>query len=153
MRPNQIFAVSLPYRMLAADREQRVVTAVEKTLLTPVGLRTLAPGEEGYRPHYGGDAVARDSAYHQGTVWPWLLGPFITAYLNAFGRDRGRIEHAASLIRGFAEHLQELQEGALGQIGEVFDAEPPHRPGGAPAQAWSVAELLRVLKTELSQHR
>jgi predicted glycogen debranching enzyme len=147
MRPNQIFAVSLPYRMLSPDQEQCVVRAVERDLLTPVGLRTLAPGEEGYRPHYGGDAVSRDSAYHQGTVWPWLLGPYVTAYLNAFGRDRARLEHAASLVRGLEEHLR---EGMLGQIPEVFDAEPPRRPGGAPAQAWSVAEILRLLMIELS---
>jgi predicted glycogen debranching enzyme len=146
MRPNQVFAVSLPYRMLSTGQQQRVVLAIERDLLTPVGLRTLARGEEGYRPHYGGDAASRDSAYHQGTVWPWLLGPFVTAYLNAFGRSRARIEHVASLLGGFDAHMR---EGMLGQIGEVFDAEPPHRAGGAPAQAWSVAEILRVLKTEL----
>ncbi len=132
--------------MLSPDQQQCVVRAVERDLLTPVGIRTLAPGEDGYRPHYGGDAVSRDSAYHQGTVWPWLLGPFVTAYLNAFGRDRARLEYAASLVRGLEEHLR---EGMLGQIAEVFDADPPHRPGGAPAQAWSVAEILRLLTIEL----
>jgi predicted glycogen debranching enzyme len=146
MRPNQIFAVSLSYRMLSSEQQQRVVQAVEKQLLTPVGLRTLAPGDEGYRGRYGGDPVSRDSAYHQGTVWPWLLGPFITAYLNAFGRDRARLAYAASLLGGLEEHLN---EGVLGQIGEVFDGDAPHRPGGAPAQAWSVAEILRTLRTQL----
>jgi predicted glycogen debranching enzyme len=150
MRPNQIFAVSLPYRMLTIEQQQQVVRAVETHLLTPVGLRTLGHGEEGYRPHYGGDAISRDGAYHQGTVWPWLLGPFATAYLNAFGRSRERVEHVASLVAGLDAHLH---EGTLGQIGEVFDADPPHRPGGAPAQAWSVAEILRVLKTELRAER
>jgi predicted glycogen debranching enzyme len=160
MRPNQIFAVSLPYRMLPAAQEQRVVLAVEEHLLTPVGLRTLAPGEEGYRPRYEGDPASRDSAYHQGTVWPWLLGPFVTAYLNAFGRDRDRLAHVASLLGGLEANslvggLGDLgaapgaREGVLGQIGEVFDGDPPHRPGGAPAQAWSVGEILRVLRTEL----
>jgi predicted glycogen debranching enzyme len=145
MRPNQIFAVSLPFSMLSSDRQQRVVAAVERSLLTPYGLRTLAPGEEGYRPRYGGDPHSRDSAYHQGTVWPWLLGPYITAYLNAFGRSRERVNHCASLLAAFEEHLE---QGLLGNVAEVFDADPPHAPGGAPAQAWSVAELLRVLKVE-----
>jgi len=146
LRPNQIFAVSLTHRMLTGDQERRVVGAVERHLLTPVGLRTLGPGEMGYCPHYGGDAVSRDSAYHQGTVWPWLLGPFATAYLNAFGRGPAQLAYVGSLIDGIQPHLK---EGMMGQIGEVFDAEPPHRPGGAPAQAWSVAEILRVVATEL----
>ncbi len=150
MRPNQIFAVSLPYPLLGVEDQQRVVTAVERELLTPYGLRTLAPGEEGYRPHYGGDPLSRDSAYHQGTVWPWLLGPFITAYLNAYGRNRARVEYARSLVSSLEEHME---EALLGNVSEVFDAEPPHAPGGAPAQAWSVAELLRVLKTELAGPR
>lgn len=146
MRPNQIFAVSLPYSMLSTVQKQRVVFAVEQSLLTPYGLRTLAQDEEGYRPHYGGGSVARDSAYHQGTVWPWLLGPYVTAYLSAFGRSRERVAHCASLIASFAEHLE---QGLLGNVAEVFDADAPHAPGGAPAQAWSVAELLRVLRAEL----
>ena len=142
LRPNQIFAVSLPFPLLPPDRQKAVVRAVEANLLTPVGLRTLAPGEEEYQPRYQGDVRQRDGAYHQGTVWPWLLGPFVTAYLNAFGRSKKNLSYCRTLCQGLK---QELHRGCLGTVGELFDAEPPHRPGGAPAQAWSVAELLRVL--------
>ncbi len=148
MRPNQIFAVSLPYSALTIDRSQRVVRAVERDLLTPLGLRTLARGDAEYRGRYEGDPTSRDSAYHQGTVWPWLLGPFITAFLHAFGRTPENRAHARSLLAGLEAHLD---DACLGQVSEVFDADPPYRPGGAPAQAWSVAELLRVLKTELDE--
>jgi predicted glycogen debranching enzyme len=146
VRPNQIFAVSLPHSPLTADQKRGVVKVVERELLTPFGLRTLARGEPDYRPRYGGDPVSRDSAYHQGTVWPWLLGPYVTAYLNAFGRTPATRQHARALLAPLEAHLD---EACLGQVSEVLDADPPHRPGGAPAQAWSVAELLRVLKTEL----
>jgi glycogen debranching enzyme len=119
---------------------------VERDLLTPYGLRTLAPGATGYRSRYEGNPVSRDSAYHQGTVWPWLLGPYITAYLNALGRSPATLTRARSLLTALEGHL----DGAcLGQMSEVLDADTPHHPGGAPAQAWSVAEILRVLKTEL----
>jgi predicted glycogen debranching enzyme len=146
IRPNQLFAVSLSYPLLSVERQQKVVEVVEKKLLTPYGLRTLAPDDEGYRPTYGGDPVSRDSAYHQGTVWPWLFGPFVSAYFNAFGRSRERVAYIRAL---FDDIERLLEEGCLQSIGEVFDADPPHRAGGAPAQAWSVAEILRVLKTEL----
>jgi glycogen debranching enzyme len=119
---------------------------VGRDLLTPFGLRTLAPGAAGYRPRYEGNPVSRDSAYHQGTVWPWLLGPYVTAYLNAHGRTPATCAHARSLLDAIEAHLE---DSCLGQVSEVLDADAPHRPGGAPAQAWSVAELLRVLKTEL----
>jgi glycogen debranching enzyme len=147
LRPNQIFAVSLPFPLLDRARQQAVVRAVESALLTPVGLRTLAPGEHDYQPRYGGGPRERDGAYHQGLVWPWLLGPFIRAYLNAFGRTRSTRAYCRSLLRGLERHLAE--EGCLGQISEILEPEPPYRPVGAPAQAWSVAEILHVLQTEL----
>ena len=143
MRPNQIFAVSLPFALLDQQRQRSVVRAVEKALLTPVGLRTLAPGEPDYRPRYGGAPRDRDGAYHQGVVWPWLLGPFVRAYLTAFGRTRHTLTYCRSLLRGLERHLD--SEGCLGSISEILEPEPPYRPVGAPAQAWSVAEVLAVL--------
>ena len=142
MRPNQIFAVSLPYPLLDRERQRRVVRAVERALLTPVGLRTLAPGEPDYQPHYGGAPRDRDGAYHQGLVWPWLLGPFVRAYLIAFGPTRHNVAYCRSLLRGLERHLS--TEGCLGQISEILEPEPPYRPVGAPAQAWSVGEVLAV---------
>jgi predicted glycogen debranching enzyme len=146
VRPNQIFAVSLPFSPLDEAQKRSVVRVVERELLTPLGLRTLAPGERGYRPRYAGDPVGRDSAYHQGAVWPWLLGPYVTAYLNAFGRSPETRAHARDLLAAVEGHLQ---VGCLGHVGELLDADAPHAPGGAPAQAWSVAEILRVVLTEL----
>jgi glycogen debranching enzyme len=142
MRPNQIFAVSLPFPLLDGERQRSVVRAVQKALLTPVGLRTLAPGEPEYRPHYGGAARDRDGAYHQGVVWPWLLGHFIRAYLTAFGRTHHSVEYCRSLLRGLERHVE--SEGCLGSISEILEPEPPHRPVGAPAQAWSVSEILAL---------
>jgi predicted glycogen debranching enzyme len=146
LRPNQIFAVSLPRSMLSPAQMQRVVRAVEKALLTPYGLRTLAPDEADYRPHYRGGVRERDGAYHQGTVWPWLLGPFVTALLRAFGRTHENTVHCRGLVAGLERHLG---EACLGTVSEVFDGDPPHAPGGACAQAWSVGELYRVLACEL----
>jgi predicted glycogen debranching enzyme len=146
MRPNQIFAVSLPRSMLSAAQMQRVVRAVEKALLTPYGLRTLAPDEAEYHPHYRGSMRERDGAYHQGTVWPWLLGPFVTAYLRAFGSTHENIAHCRGLVAGLERHLG---EACLGTVSEIFDGDPPHAPGGSCAQAWSVGELYRVLACEL----
>ena len=142
IRPNQIFAVSLHYSMLSRERARAVVETVERELLTPVGLRTLAPSDSRYRPRYEGDQYSRDSAYHQGTVWPWLLGPFITAYVRVNGGTAAAREHAHGLLRGLEAHLS---EAGLGQISEIFDADAPHLPRGCFAQAWSVAEVLRAL--------
>ena len=114
---------------------------IEWELLTPYGLRTLSPRDPGYRGRYSGDPASRDSAYHQGTVWPWLLGPFLTAYAQLHGRTpevRSRIDRFLDPMR------QHLLEAGLGQISEVFDGDPPHHPGGCIAQAWSVAEVLRT---------
>jgi predicted glycogen debranching enzyme len=141
IRPNQIFAVSLRHTMLSADRARSVVGVAERDLLTPYGLRTLARGDNQYRPRYEGDPGSRDGSYHQGTVWPWLLGPFITAYLRVHGGALEARQRAAQWLKPLEEHLQ---EACLGQVSEIFDADLPHRPRGCVAQAWSVAELLRV---------
>jgi predicted glycogen debranching enzyme len=137
LRPNQILAVSLPASPLPADRQRGVVQACARHLLIPYGLRSLAPGEPGYQPHYAGGPRERDGAYHQGTAWGWLLGPFALAYARVYG-DR-------ATARGFLEPMGEhLADYGVGSIAEVFDAEPPFRPGGCIAQAWSVAETLRA---------
>jgi predicted glycogen debranching enzyme len=139
IRPNQILAVSLKHSMLDDERSRAIVDKVEGELLTPVGLRSLSPRDPQYVPYYLGSPYERDSAYHQGTVWAWLIGPFIDAYRHVYP---DRIDQVNEMIAGFHDHL--LQAG-LGQISEIFDAEWPHTPRGCPAQAWSVAELLRVL--------
>ncbi|HKQ51524.1 MAG TPA: amylo-alpha-1,6-glucosidase [Pyrinomonadaceae bacterium] len=141
IRPNQIFAASLAHSMLDAERVRRVVEKVERDLLTPYGLRSLAPEDAEYRPRYEGDSWSRDGAYHQGTVWAWLMGPFVTAYLKAHGRSPESLARGAELLLKFKEHLS---EAGLGQVSEIFDAEAPHTPRGCVAQAWSVAELLRA---------
>jgi predicted glycogen debranching enzyme len=141
IRPNQIFAVSLPHTMLPADQARRVLGVVERDLLTPLGLRSLAPSDSQYRGRYEGGPWSRDAAYHQGTVWPWLMGPFLTAYVKVHGRTRQAREQAARWLEAFREHLE---EAGLGQVSEIFDADAPHLPRGCIAQAWSVAELLRA---------
>jgi glycogen debranching enzyme len=141
IRPNQILAISLPFPILAHSKARSVLEVVERELLTPVGLRTLSPGDPQYRPTYEGGPLSRDGSYHQGTVWPWLLGPFISAFLRVNGHRQEARERAAGWLRAFEEHLE---DAGLGQVSEIFDAEPPHRPRGCTAQAWSVAELLRV---------
>jgi predicted glycogen debranching enzyme len=138
-RPNQIFAVSLPHPVLAEDKWEAVVDAVRTRLLTPVGLRSLAPGDRAFKARYFGDLRARDAAYHQGTVWGWLIGPFVDAWLKVHPDDPAVAREA---VDDFAKHLN---EGCLGSVSEVFDAEPPYTARGCVAQAWSVAELLRAL--------
>ena len=125
--------------MLDPVRWEAVVTATREKLLTPVGLRSLAPEEPDYKPRYDGDLRARDAAYHQGTVWAWLIGPFVDAWLKVYPKDR---EGARRFLDGFGPHLA---EAGIGSISEVFDAEPPFTPRGCIAQAWSVAEVLRCL--------
>ena len=147
VRPNQLFAVSLPFPLLTVGQRRSLVRVVEAELLTPMGLRTLAPRSAGYAARYGGNPRERDLAYHQGTVWPWLLGPYIRAYLTAFGRSEETLQRCRALLRPLEKHL--FTEGCLGQISEVFDAESPQRPGGCPAQAWSVAELLQLIAVDL----
>ncbi|HTU26095.1 MAG TPA: amylo-alpha-1,6-glucosidase [Pirellulales bacterium] len=137
LRPNQLFAISLPNPVLVPERWAAIVDVVERQLLTPVGLRSLAPGEPDYKPKYDGDLRARDAAYHQGTVWAWLMGPFIDAWLKTHPQQS---ERAGEFLRGFAAHLG---EACVGSISEIFDAEAPYTPRGCVAQAWSVAEVLR----------
>jgi predicted glycogen debranching enzyme len=146
VRPNQIFAISLTYPVLEFAKWKHVIEVVENDLLTPYGLRTLSPMHPAYKGRYAGDLETRDHAYHQGTVWPWLLGHYIRAYLKTHGRDGKTIPYCFTLLEPFLDHL----EGAgLGTVSEVFDGDPPHRPGGCIAQAWSVAELLRVMSEDL----
>jgi predicted glycogen debranching enzyme len=141
VRPNQIFAVSLPHSMLPADKAYKVVQKVEAELLTPVGLRSLSPRDPAYVPHYQGSPVERDSAYHQGTVWGWLIGSFVDAYRRVHPDDQVTRSRVAAILSGFEAHLSQEM---IGQVSEIFDAKTPFTPRGCPAQAWSVAEVLRV---------
>src|SRR5207244_10947211 len=137
IRPNQIFAVGgLPFQLLDGERAKKVVALVEEKLLTPLGLRSLAPGEPDYKPPYKGGVLQRDGSYHQGTVWPWLIGPFIAAHLYAYGESEQALSFCRSILQQFE---RELHVCCLGSLSEVYDAEPPHRPGGCPAQLWSIA--------------
>jgi predicted glycogen debranching enzyme len=139
VRPNQIFAVSLKYQILDdAEKQRKIVEKVERELLTSVGLRSLAPKDADYRPIYTGSPLDRDSAYHQGTVWAWLIGAFVDAYRKTFPDNKEKIEE---ILQGFERHLH---EAGVGQISEIFDADAPHTPRGCPAQAWSVAESRRI---------
>ena len=127
LRPNQLFAVALAPALLGAERARE--------LLTPVGLRTLAPSDPAYRGAYAGDRFARDCAYHQGTVWPWLIGAFVRAHLNVYGD--------AAAARRYVDALRDaLDGGAIGTLGEIFSGDAPHAPAGTIAQAWSVGELI-----------
>ncbi len=137
-RPNQIFTISLDYPVLDEKYWKSVVDVVQKQLVTPVGLRTLSPDDPEYKPIYSGDLRSRDGAYHQGTVWAWLIGPFVDAWLKTHPNDR-------TSARNFLERFPEdLSEAGVGTISEVFDAREPHHPGGCIAQAWSIAEILRA---------
>ncbi|HET7220550.1 MAG TPA: amylo-alpha-1,6-glucosidase, partial [Vicinamibacterales bacterium] len=140
-RPNQVVAIALDYPVLDERRWRAVLSVVTKRLLTPVGLRSLAPGHQDYKPVYYGDLRSRDAAYHQGTVWAWLIGPFLDAWLRVHPDD---LEGAARLLAGFDARLE---EACVGSIAEIFDAEAPYVPRGCIAQAWSVAEVLRGLRT------
>lgn len=146
IRPNQVFAMSLSFPILTGERADQALAVVERELLTSRGLRTLSRDHPSYRPRYEGDVWSRDTAYHQGTVWPWLLGPFINAYLAVHNRSDAAREKARGWICGFKSHLK---EAGLGQISEIFDGDPPHAPRGCIAQAWSVAELLRAEVEEI----
>ncbi|TMA34029.1 MAG: glycogen debranching protein, partial [Deltaproteobacteria bacterium] len=134
LRPNQLFAISLPHPVLDRSRWEPVLRTLRDELLTPFGLRTLGPREPGYQPRYEGDLRSRDRAYHQGTVWPWLIGPFIDAWTKVFPQHDPR-----PLLAPLEAYLREN-----GSVSEIFDAEPPHAPRGCVAQAWSVAEVLRL---------
>jgi predicted glycogen debranching enzyme len=144
IRPNQIFAVGgLPFVVLDGERARRVLDCVERHLLTPLGLRSLAPLEAGYRPRYEGGVWQRDGAYHQGTVWPWLIGAFVEAWLNVHGSTP--TTHATARERFLKPLLAHLKMAGLGHVSEIADADAPHAPGGCPWQAWSLSELLRLM--------
>jgi predicted glycogen debranching enzyme len=140
IRPNQIIALSLTHSMVSQERGKRILEVVERELLTPRGLRTLSPRDRQYRGRYEGSPASRDAAYHQGTVWPWLMGPFITAYSRILGESAGR-KFGADWFENFRDHLN---EAGIGQVSEIFDGDEPHSARGCIAQAWSVAELLRA---------
>jgi glycogen debranching enzyme len=146
IRPNQVLAVSLTNSIVDQERGRKILSAVEEHLLTPMGLRSLAPSDPAYRPHYGGGVASRDSAYHQGTVWPWLIGPFITAYIRLHADSPETHQKIRCWLSGFEEHLR---TAGLGHISEVADASPPHTAGGCVAQAWSVGELLRAIAEDV----
>src|SRR5450631_1644320 len=139
LRPNQVLAISLPHAVLAEDKWKAVLNVVRENLLTPYGLRTLAPNDKDYEPRYDGDLRARDAAYHQGTVWAWLIGPYFDAWLRAYPGD---FETAHAILAGF-DHSMSI--AGIGTSSEIFDAEAPFAPRGCIAQAWRVAEVLRCL--------
>ncbi|MFB3891321.1 MAG: amylo-alpha-1,6-glucosidase [Phycisphaerae bacterium] len=141
LRPNQILAVSLPHCPLDAAKQAAIVRIITEKLLTPRGLRTLSPDDSRYRRRYGGSWESRDRAYHQGTVWAWLIGPFIEAYLKVEGGKPFAVAQARKWLEPFD---QTLHEAGIGYISEIFDGDAPHRPNGCIAQAWSVAEVLRA---------
>ena len=137
IRPNQVIALALKYPVLAEEKWKAVLEVVKTELLTPVGLRSLSRRDKNYKAKYDGDLWARDAAYHQGTVWAWLIGPFCNAWRRTYPDDTSSLQ---SFLRGFEQHLD---EDGVGTISEIFDAEPPFIPRGCMAQAWSVAEVLR----------
>src|SRR5690606_31277647 len=145
IRPNQIFALSLVTPLLSASRSRRVLSVIEAKLVTPFGLRTLSPDDPAYRGRYEGDAASRDEAYHQGTVWPWLAGPYACALVR-FGGRNGR-KRARAYLERLADRRNAL---CVGTLPELFDGDAPHVPRGAIAQAWSVGEWLRAWFEEVA---
>lgn len=140
VRPNQLLSLSLPFPLIEGERALQILQVARDQLATPRGLRSLSSQDPAYRGHYGGPPLTRDGAYHQGTVWGWLIGPYLMAWMRHGGDEGRRITQAA--LDEFTEHLS---DGCIGTMAEVFDGDPPHEPRGTVAQAWSVAELLRVL--------
>ncbi|MBN2894078.1 MAG: glycogen debranching enzyme family protein [Bacteroidales bacterium] len=139
VRPNQVIATSMPYSMLTPEQSQSVLKIIEKELLTSKGLRSLSPKNPAYKGRYEGDQTDRDLAYHQGTVWPWLLGHFVEGYLKI--HEKRGLHFVEKLFHGFEE---EMTNAGIGTISEIYDGDPPHEAGGAISQAWSVAEILRI---------
>jgi predicted glycogen debranching enzyme len=139
LRPNQLFAISLPFALIEGEKAEAVLKIVEEKLYTPAGLRSLQPEDVHYVHHYGGDQWRRDSSYHEGTVWSWLLGPFVDALIKG-KTEKSKVK---KVIDDFKYHLAEV---CIGQVSEIFDADAPHHPRGCVAQAWGVAEVLRVMK-------
>ena len=149
-RPNQILALGgLPFPLVTGDRARRIVETVETPLLTPLGLRSLAPNETGYTPHYAGGVRERDGAYHQGTVWPWLIGPFVEAWVRI--RDNTPDAKREARSRFLDPLLGHLDDAGLGHVSEIADGDFPHTPRGCPFQAWSVGEVLRLSLVVLAE--
>jgi len=140
VRPNMVIAASLDYSMLDTEMMKSVIDLANRVLVTPRGLRSLSPAEEGYHGTYHGSQKQRDAAYHQGTVWPWLIGPFSDAWLKVYGKSGA--PYIRKLIYGFEETMT---EAGITTISEIYDGDPPHAPKGAISQAWSVAEVYRIL--------
>jgi glycogen debranching enzyme len=139
IRPNQLFALSLPFPLLDVEQAGYILTTIEEHLLTPRGLRSLSSADPQFKGHYGGDVYERDGAYHQGTVWGWLIGPYLDALIyvrGKWGKERARL-----VLNEFLEHLD---EGCVGSLSEIFDGADPFTPRGCYAQAWSVSEVLRT---------
>ena len=141
LRPNQLFAISLPFALIEGEQAEAVLKIMEEQLYTPVGLKSLPKSDVHYVPVYGGDTYHRDSSYHEGTVWSWLLGPYIDALMKS--ESENKKAKAKKVIEDFKYHLN---EGCIGSVSEIFDADEPHHPRGCVAQAWGVAEILRVIK-------
>ena len=152
LRPNQLFAVGgLPLPLVGGARAARIVEAVEAQLLTPIGLRSLAPGHPAYVGRYSGGVAERDGAYHQGTVWPWLMGAFVEAWLNVHGNTAS--SRAEARRRFLEPMLAFVRISGAGHLPEVADGDAPHRPGGCPFQAWSVGEAIRLDRVVLAARR
>lgn len=143
LRPNQAIALAMPDCPLTAEQQKRALQAVQEKLLTPYGLRTLSPDHPDYKPRCDGSWSERDEAYHQGTVWPWLIGPFLEAYLRLNGHSQEAQDQARAWLEPLLKHLE--CDACLGSISEIFDGDAPHKPRGCVAQAWSVSEVLRAL--------
>lgn len=141
LRPNQLFAISLCFPLLKGKKAAAILEVTEQKLLTPFGLRSLSPDDGNYRGRYAGNISERDGAYHQGTVWSWLIGPYVDALFNTYGK-----EAKAKAQRAINPLIGHLQDAGIGSISEIFDGDAPHHPRGCIAQAWSVAELLRVIR-------
>ncbi|MDH5362832.1 MAG: hypothetical protein OEW84_05935, partial [Aigarchaeota archaeon] len=150
MRPNQIFAISLPYPVVSGSKQLDMLEAMERDLLTPFGLRSLSPRDPLYVGRYTGNAKSRDSAYHQGTVWAWLIGPYVTASVRARGRGEDVRSEAKRVLDRFYSHFT---QAGIGTVSEIFDGDPPHTPRGCISQAWSVAEIMRAYCEDVLQRR
>jgi predicted glycogen debranching enzyme len=150
IRPNQVLAVGgLPHGIVTGARARSIVSTVERELLTPMGLRTLSPSDPAYEGHYQGGVAQRDAAYHQGTVWPWLIGPFVESWLRVHGSDAAH--RAQARLRFLGPLTAHLGVAGLGHVSEIADGDAPHTPRGCPFQAWSLGELLRALSRTAPQ--
>jgi predicted glycogen debranching enzyme len=146
LRPNQVLAASLAFPVFGGERARSMLAVVERELLTPVGLRSLAPSDPAYRGRYGGGPSERDGVYHQGTVWPWLLGPFVSALVATAKSKPAARKRAAEILSPLLAHTR---DAGLGSASEIFDGDAPHAANGCPWQAWSVAEVLRAWVEEV----